>query len=93
MQIASAPAVPAGQCQVRVFLSKDQALKLGEIEELCVISGSSSGSFVHTPEVAINKHKTKACQCGGTNVYVRSESPGGLGVATASMVAFRYVEE
>lgn len=93
MTISDAEPVPSSQCRVKVFLTKDQALRKGEIEELCVISGSSSGSFVHTPEAAINKHKDKACKCGGTNVYVRSEAPSGGGVATASMVAFKFVDQ
>ena len=80
-------------CNVRVYQTQAQALKQGPIEELCSITGDSSFSFVHTANVAIERHKSKACACGGNAVYIESRSPpGGLqGPATVSMVAFRYV--
>ncbi len=80
-------------CDVRVYQTQAQALKQGPIEELCIIAGDSSFSFVHTANVAIEKHKNKACACGATAVYIESRSPpaGFNGPATVSMVAFRYI--
>jgi hypothetical protein len=88
----SAAAVPAGQCNVTVYQTEAQATKKGPIEELCVINGTSSGSFKHTIATAVEKHKGKACACGATNVYIQSQTQSGLDVATVTMVAFRYVE-
>ena len=80
-------------CDVRVYQTQAQALKQGPIEELCIITGDSSFSFVHNANVAVQKHKSKACACGGNAVYIESRSPpaGFNGPATVSMVAFRYV--
>lgn len=45
----------------------------------------------HTSATAIEKHKGKACSCGANAVYVQSRhDPGGLDLATVTMVAFRY---
>lgn len=79
-------------CNVRVYQTQAQALKQGPIEELCIITGDSSFSFVHNANVAVEKHKSKACACGGNAVYIESRSPpaGFNGPATVSMVAFRY---
>jgi len=87
--------VTEGTCDVRVYQTRAQALKGGEIDELCVITGTSMFSFVHTYEVAVSKHKDKACACGANAVYIESRSPpaGFNGPATVSMIAFRYVKE
>jgi hypothetical protein len=89
---AGVPPIPSSQCSVTVYATEAQARRHGEIEEACIIEGTSSGSFVHTPDTAIAKHKNKACGCGVDNVYVQSRQPMGMGVASVSMVAFRYVE-
>lgn len=89
---AGVPSIPSSQCSVTVYDTEAQARRYGEIEEVCIIEGTSSGSFVHTPDAAIAKHKNKACGCGVDNVYVQSRQPMGMGVASVSMVAFRYVE-
>ncbi|MDZ7596295.1 MAG: hypothetical protein U0932_16770 [Thiobacillus sp.] len=73
-----------------VYQTMNQALKKGQIEELCVISGTSSGSFSHTVSTAIGKHKSKACQCGASNVYIQSQRNGTMDVASVTMVAFRF---
>ena len=78
-------------CNVRVYQTYQQAIQPGPIEELCIINGTSSGSFSHTVQTAINKHKNKACGCGATNVYIQSRSDSGWDVATVSLVAFRYI--
>lgn len=80
-------------CTVTVYQTEAQARAVGEIVELCVIEGTSSMSFKHTPETAIRKHAKKACGCGADKVYVASRSPMGIDVATASMVAFRWASE
>lgn len=90
---AGVPSIPRSQCSVTVYATEAEARKHGEIEEVCVIEGTSSGSFVHTPDTAIAKHKNKACGCGVDNVYVQSRQPMGMGVASASMVAFRYIQK
>lgn len=92
MHLKTATPIPKNQCEVQVYLTKAQAEKRGEIEELCVIDGSTSGSFNHTSANAIQKHKSKACECGATKVYVRSTEPMGLGPAKVSMVGFRYLK-
>ena len=93
--ISDSPLSPVNPatCNVTVHPTYQQATKSGPIEELCIINGTSSGSFSHTVQTAINKHKSKACACGATNVYIQSRSDSGLDVATVSLVAFRYVEQ
>lgn len=88
--IASSPAIPEGQCSVAVYQTRGQALKAGAIDELCVISGTSSGSFSHTVATAIQKHKGKACGCGATRVFIESRAQSGWDVATVTLIAFRY---
>jgi hypothetical protein len=87
--LSSAPAI-GGQCDVTVYQTRALATAQGDIEELCIINGSSSGSFRHTVATAIDKHKDEACACGATNVYVEDRSDSGLSVATVTLVAFRY---
>src|SRR5574340_507882 len=88
--ISAAPPIQ-GRCDVTVYQTRAQALKHGAIEELCIINGTSSGSFSHTIATAIEKHKSEACACGATNVYVGSRQETGWQPASVSMVAFRYV--
>lgn len=92
MVMKYAEPIPDSECKVDVYLTRASAEENGSMQELCVIDGSSSGSFAHTAQTAINKHKAKACECGATNVYVRSTEPMGLGPAKVSMVAFRYID-
>ena len=78
-------------CNVRVYQTYQSAIKQGPIDELCVITGTSSMSFSHTSATAIARHKDKACQCGADNVYVQSRNDaGGWDLATVPLVAFRY---
>jgi len=81
-----------GGCNVTVYQTEAEAEEDGEIKELCVIEGTSSGSFKHTTETAIKKHAKKACECGSNKVYVQSRAPMDWGVAKVSMIAFKYVE-
>ena len=67
-----------------------QPLANGDIEELCIITGTSSGSFSHTVATAIKKHKDKACECGAENVYIQAQDAGTLGTASVTLVGFRY---
>lgn len=83
-------AEPLENCNVRVFSSLESARAGGEIEELCMITGTSSGSFSHTVATAISKHKDKACDCGADNVYIQAQDAGTLGTASVTLVAFRY---
>lgn len=80
-------------CTVTVYQTVDQAEKEGDIEEVCIIDGTSSMSFNHTPETAVKKHANKACDCGVDKVYVASRSKMGVGVATVSMVGFEWVTQ
>ena len=90
--LVSAPAI-AGTCEVAVYQTRAIALERGPIEELCVVSGSSSGSFRHDIATAINKQKDGICACGATSAYVESRSDTGLSVATATLVGFRYRQQ
>lgn len=88
-----APPISPEACEVNVHQTYQQAIKQGPIEELCVINGTSSGSFSHTVATAIKKHKDKACGCGAKDVYIQSQTRSGMDVATVTLVAFRYVEK
>ena len=78
-------------CDVTVYQTLMSALKNGEIEEICIIEGTSSGSLHHTAKVAIEKNAHEACGCGTDTVYVMSRSePNGV-TAHVAMVAFKYV--
>ena len=77
-------------CNVKVFSSLDAARASGEVEEMCLISGTSSGSFSHTVGTAIQKHKDRACECGAENVYIQTQDAGTLGTASVTLIAFRY---
>lgn len=83
----------ANSCEVTVYQTLKQAEKNGQIEELCIITGTSSGSFSHTVATAVAKHKSKACQCGASNVYIQSRADGDVGIANVTMVAFRYINK
>jgi hypothetical protein len=94
MQLLSSEATPiSGACEVTVYLTRAQATANGDIEEMCIINGTTSGSFRHTIDNAIAMHKDKTCECGATNVYVESRSDTGTGLATVSMIAFEFVDE
>jgi len=81
---------PLSNCNVKVFSSLESAKANGDIEELCIITGTSSGSFSHTVATAIQKHKDKACECGVDNVYIQAQDAGTLGTASVTLVGFRY---
>lgn len=83
----------ADNCSVTVYATLKQAELNGPIEELCVVTGTSSGSFSHTVATAVEKHKDKACQCGATNAYIQSRAEGDLGIANVTMVGFRYIDK
>ena len=89
--LASAPPIDA-TCDVNVYQTRGQAEARGPFEEMCIISGTTSGSFRHTIDNAIAMHKDEACECGATDVYVESRSDTGTGLATATMVAIRFAE-
>ena len=91
--LKSAEPIPAGNCSVTVYSSLESAKTKGPIEELCLITGTSSGSFSHTVATAIEKHKDKACACGAKDVYVQAQDAGTLGTASVTLVGFRYLEK
>ena len=78
-------------CTVTVYSSKQSAEKNGVIEEVCIITGTSSMSFSHTVSSAIEKNKHKACECGATNVYIQDQDAGTLGTASVTLVGFKYI--
>ena len=78
-------------CTVTVYSSKLSALEKGPIEEVCIITGTSSMSFSHTVSSAIEKNKHKACECGATNVYIQDQDAGTLGTASVTLVGFKYI--
>jgi hypothetical protein len=81
---------PLGDCNVKVYSSLESAKARGDIEELCIITGTSSGSFSHTVATAIKKHKDRACECGADNVYIQAQDAGTLGTASVTLIGFRY---
>jgi hypothetical protein len=88
--LGSGMALSLGNCYVKVFCSLESAKAGGDIEELCMISGTSSGSFSHTVATAVQKHKDKACDCGADNVYIQAQDAGTLGTASVTLIGFRY---
>jgi hypothetical protein len=88
--LKAADPISPGDCSVTVHSSLDAAKSKGEIEELCIVSGTSSGSFSHTVATAIEKHKNKACGCGAKDVYIQAQDAGTLGTASVTLVGFRY---
>lgn len=89
--LKAADPVDERSCQVTVHSSLEEAKARGAIEELCIITGTSSGSFSHTVATAIEKHKDKACGCGARDVYIQAQAPADMTVASVTLVAFRYV--
>jgi len=83
--------VSNGTCNVAVYQTRAQATKKGEIEELCVINGTSAPGFVNTVAAAIEKHKRKACGCGASNVFIESRHESGWDTSSVTLIAFRYV--
>ena len=88
--LGNSMARPLGNCNVKVFSSLEAAKANGDIEELCMITGTSSGSFSHTVATAVKKHKDKACKCGADNVYIQAQDAGTLGTASVTLIGFRY---
>ncbi len=89
-QINPSEPIARSECHVTLHSSLEAAKSKGDIEELCVITGTSSGSFSHTVATAIEKHKDQACDCGGKDVYIQAQDAGTLGTASVTLVAFRY---
>ncbi len=85
-----------GCCNVTVLGSAQSAQDKGDIEELCIITGSSFGKFSHPVVTTVQKHKNKACKCGTENAYVREydiRTVGGwLDTASVTLIGFRYRE-
>jgi hypothetical protein len=81
---------PREDCNVKVYSSLESAKARRDIKELCIITGTSSGSFSHTVATAIKKHKDRACECGADNVYIQAQDAGTLGTASVTLIGFRY---
>lgn len=83
-------------CGIKVYQTKAQAEKFGSINELVVITGTSSMSFDHSIRGAVKKNVDKLCGTGSTHAYIRSqhtEYSGGLaGVSHVTLVGIRYVQ-
>jgi PBP1b-binding outer membrane lipoprotein LpoB len=79
-------------CKVKIYQTEKQAEKEGVINELCVVSGTSSGSFSHTVDTAIEKRVNDICRCGANKAYIQSRSVGGWGTARVTLVAFEFDE-
>lgn len=80
-------------CEVTVYQTQLSALKNGEIEEICLIQGTSSGQVRQTSEKAIRNNAHAACGCGTDKLYVMSRSSPDSTSAHVVMVAFRYLAE
>lgn len=81
---------PQSGCQVTVYQTYQSAVSKGPIEELCVVRGTSSFSFLHTVTAAIEKQKPDVCACGARNAYIQASSATGWDVASVTLVAFRF---
>jgi len=83
----------SGNCEVKVYQTKTQAIESGMTKEVCVVEGSSAFSFDHSIEGAIKNNIKKVCQCGVTKAYVESahtESRMGIkGVSYVNLVGFK----
>lgn len=77
-------------CEVTVYQTYQSAISRGQIEELCVVRGTSSFRLPHTVAVAIEKHKPDVCSCGASYAYIQTSSATGWDLATVTLVAFRY---
>ena len=86
-------AQPLTNCNVKVYSSLESAKANGDIEELCIITGTSAVSFSHTVATAIQKHKDKACEYGADNVYIQAQDAGTLGTASVTLIGFRYIKK
>lgn len=82
----------SGNCEVKVYQTKTQAIESGLKKEVCVVEGSSAFSFDHSIEGAIKNNIKKVCECGVNKAYVESahtESHMGIkGVSYVNLVGF-----
>ena len=85
------------KCQVSIYQTQALALKQGQIQELCVVSGNSAPGWDHSIKGAIKKTKKKVCGCGADNAYIQSQSRqsdmGLSGVSYVTLVGFRYLAD
>ena len=75
-------ALPAN-CSITLFASKAEAERFGEVEELCLIAGTSAFS-------AIEKNQLQICNCGADKVFIQQQKPSSAGSGTVNVVGFRY---
>ncbi|ASM53903.1 hypothetical protein PNIG_a1805 [Pseudoalteromonas nigrifaciens] len=91
--IKSETPISADKCNVKIYSSLQSAQKHGEIEELCIVTGTSSGSFSHTVGTAINKHSNKVCDCGANKAFIQAQDAGTLGTASVTLVGFKHINK
>ena len=89
--IKNATPISADKCNVKIHSSLQSAQKHGEMEELCIVTGTSSGSFSHTVATAINKHRNTVCDCGANHAFIQAQDAGTLGTASVTLVGFKYI--
>ena len=80
-------------CKVTVYQTYHQALKGGEIVELCIVDGSSKWQVKHTTEKAIERNAPQICECGTDKAYVLSRTESDGTTAHVTLVAFKYQTE
>lgn len=91
--IGNATTYKSGSCEVRVYQTKNQAMKDGMTKEICIVEGSSAFGFDHSTEGAIKNNINKICQCGVESAYIESvhtESKMGVkGISYINLVGFK----
>lgn len=91
-KLKEVPELGAG-CKVAVFTSKEEAIKEGPLEEMCIISAYPSSGLNATITGALQNGKTYACSCGADNVYIKEERGANFGSApSVTLVGFRRIK-
>ena len=82
------PAEPlAYNCNVTIFLSKEDALKQGPVKERALITILvGMGSFNKSVAHSIEKHKKEACKYGADQAYIKETTDADR----VSLVAFTF---
>lgn len=72
-----------GNCAITLFSSKAEAERFGEVEELCLVSGTSAFS-------AIEKNQLQICNCGADKVFIQQQKSSSAVSSPVNVVGFRY---
>jgi len=82
-----------GNCEIKIYQTKTQAIESGMVKEICIVEGSSAFSFDHSIEGAIKNNIKKLCACGVSKAYIESghtqAQMGIKGVSYINLVGFK----